>query len=140
MRIKITLASCNKGAIDFNYQHQIQELIYKEFLAKSNPEYASSLHRHGYVYERDKRFKLFVFSGILFHKPIRPAHGFTFNGTLSDSFTRSFQIASPINEFIQYLIVGIFKEGQEIKLGRQRLNVYCVETLSDPLEHIGSRV
>ena len=133
MRIKTTLASCSKGAIDFNYQHQIQGLIYKEFLAKSNPEYASSLHRHGYVYERDKRFKLFVFSGILFHKPIRPAHGFTFNGTLSDSFTRSFQIASPINEFI-------FKEGQEIKLGRQRLNVYCVETLSNPLEHIGSRV
>ena len=68
--VKITLVSCSKGAIDFNYQRQIQGLIYG-FLAKSNPEYASSLHKHGYVYERDKRFKLFVFSGIIFDKPIK---------------------------------------------------------------------
>lgn len=158
MRIKITLASCSKGAIDFNYQQQIQGLIYKGFLAKSNPEYASSLHKHGYVYERDKWFKLFVFSGIIFDKPIKVIgsnrsnssssfnglnglnglnclNGFLFHASPSNPFTFSFsfQIASPVNEFIQHLIDGIFRQGHEIELGTQCLNVHRVETLPDPL-------
>ncbi len=70
MRIKITLSADKSGIIDFNYQHQIQAIIY-EFLAKSNPDYSSWLHEQGYVCKNDKRFKLFVFSGITFHKQIK---------------------------------------------------------------------
>ena len=70
MRIKITLASEKSGCIDFNYQHQIQAILYS-FLARSDPDYASWLHEQGFAYKNDKRFKLFVFSGITFHGPIK---------------------------------------------------------------------
>jgi CRISPR-associated endoribonuclease Cas6 len=147
MRIKITLSAEKHGAIDFNYQHQIQGLIYS-FLSSSDPDYSSWLHEQGFIYEGDKNFKFFVFSGIIFHgaikitPPFSPSlikrgtggvNGFAFIGSPSNPFTLSFQIASPVHQFIQHLIEGIFKEGREIKLGRQPLQVYRVETLPDPL-------
>ncbi len=161
MRIKITLSADKSGIIDFNYQHQIQAIIY-EFLAKSNPDYSSWLHEQGYVYKNDKRFKLFVFSGITFHKQIKAIRsdntkrsnslnnlngssgvsglnglnrstGFSFKASSIDPFTFSFQIASPIGKFIQCLIDGIFREGNKIILGRQDVTIYRVETLPDPI-------
>ena len=149
MRIKITLSTEKPGIIDFNYQHQIQGLIYS-FLSSSDPDYSSWLHEQGFVYDRDKNFKLFVFSGITFNAPIKinrsnssngssglnglnSLNGFFFHASPSNPFTLSFQIASPVHQFIQHLIEGIFKEGREIKLGRQALQVYRVETLPDPL-------
>ncbi|MBI5181334.1 MAG: CRISPR-associated endoribonuclease Cas6 [Nitrospirae bacterium] len=141
MRIKITFASEKSGIIDFNYQHQIQAVIYG-FLSRSDPDYASWLHEQGFVYKQDKRFKLFVFSGITFHGPIKikssshsnSLNGFSFIASLSNPFTFSFQIASPVDRFLQHLINGIFKEGNEIRLGRQSLNVNRVETLPDPVD------
>ena len=132
MQIKITLSADRSGVIDFNYQHQIQGLIYA-FLSSSDPDYSSWLHEQGFVYHRDKNFKLFVFSGISFHKPIKPNNGFAFISSPSNPFTLSFQISSPVRQFIQHLIDGIFKEGQEIHIGKQSLQVYRVETLPDPL-------
>lgn len=132
MRIKITLSVSGNGRIDFNYQHQIQAVIY-QFLARSDPDYASWLHEQGYVYHRDQIFKLFVYSGLIFHGPIRLDGCFAFEGSPSRPFTFSFQIASPVNQFIQHLIDGIFKEGNEITLGKQRADTLRVETLPDPL-------
>ena len=157
MRIKITLASEKSGCIDFNYQHQIQAILYS-FLARSDPDYASWLHEQGFAYKNDKRFKLFVFSGITFHGPIKikssnrsnrsissnrlnglsGLNGFSFTASSNNPFTLSFQISSPVNQFIQHLIDGIFRKGSEIRLGSQSLNVYRVETLPDPLENISS--
>lgn len=152
MRIKITLSSEKSGLIDFNYQHQIQALIYG-FLSRSDPDYSQWLHEQGYIYKRDKRFKLFVFSGITFHKPIKamrsngfryPAdlndlhslNGFLFNGSQNVPFTFSFQIASPVNKFLQHLIDGIFREGNEITLGYQMVSISGIEILQDPLNSI----
>lgn len=132
MRIKITLAASGNGRIDFNYQHQMQAIIY-QFLARLDPDYASWLHEQGYVYQRDQIFKLFVYSGLIFHGPIRLDGCFAFEGSPSRPFTFSFQIASPVNQFIQHLIDGIFKEGNEITLGKQRADILRVETLPDPL-------
>ena len=143
MRIKITSVIYNKGEIDCNYQHQIQAIIYR-FLANSNPDFAAWLHEDGYIYRRDQRFKLFVFSGIIFHGPIKITHSdgsdstnsssvFLFHASPTFPFTFSFQIASPVNKFLQHLIEGIFKEGQEISLSRQRVIVQQVESLPDPL-------
>jgi CRISPR-associated endoribonuclease Cas6 len=137
MRIKITLVVSGNGRIDFNYQHQIQAIIY-QFLARSDPDYASWLHEQGYVYQRDQIFKLFVYSGIIFHGPIRMDGSFAFEGSPSRPFTFSFQIASPVNQFIQHLIDGIFIEGNEITLGPQRADIFRVETLPDPLNGTGN--
>lgn len=148
MRIKITLSSEKSGIIDFNYQHQIQALIYG-FLSRSNPDYSRWLHEQGYICRRDKRFKLFVFSGITFHKPIKATcsnglrysgdlndllslNGFLFDGSMNAPFTFSFQIASPVNEFIQHLIDGIFREGNEITLGYQTVLISRIEILPVP--------
>lgn len=187
MRIKITLSADRPAIIDFNYQHQIQALIYA-FLSTSNPDYSQWLHEQGFVCKKDKRFKFFVFSGILFHGPIKiirsgntnhanneinqysvgtsllltkdemkerlKSHeippdieyppnnfsnsngGFSFKASQSNHFTFSFQIASPVDQFIQHLVDGIFTEGQAVRLGRQTFNVYQVETLPDPLNHL----
>ncbi len=163
MRIQITFSSHESGAIDFNYQHQIQAIIYG-FLANSDPDYAQWLHNQGFVYKKDKRFKLFVFSGITFNGPIktranRPSssngingpngvnglnasaglnrcnnrNGFSFNGSKNSPFTFTLRIASPVDKFIQHLVDGIFREGNEITLGRQKATIYRVETLPDPI-------
>lgn len=160
MRIKITFAVYKNGQIGFNYQHQIQSVIYK-FLSNSNPDYAEWLHKEGYVYKRDQNFKFFVFSGITFNGKIKikssnslsgsssssslnglnglsSLNGFTFTASPAHPFTFSFQIASPVNNFLQYLIDGIFKTGQEIYLGKQSIIVHRVETLPDPLGGLDS--
>ncbi|MBF8275021.1 MAG: associated protein Cas6 [Candidatus Brocadiaceae bacterium] len=151
MRIKITLSADKAGIIDFNYQHQIQAMIYG-FLSRSNPDYAQWLHQQGFVYKKDKRFKLFVFSGITFDGPIKITRsmstnrsgnsnrrdGFSFNASQTNPFTFSFQIASPVDTFIQHLIEGIFHEGNKIVLGRQMLNIHRVETLPDSLDNSNS--
>jgi len=80
MRIKITLAAIDNGRIDFNYQHQIQSVIYR-FLANSSPDYATWLHESGYVYQRDQRFKFFVYSGIIFNGPVKVLNGFNFQAS-----------------------------------------------------------
>jgi len=153
MRIKTTFSTDKSGVIDFNYQHQIQALIYG-FLSKSNPDYSQWLHQQGFVYKNDKRFKFFAFSGIAFHGPIKiirsnrlngsnglnglsgfiGLNGFSFKASHISPFTFSFQIASPVDKFIQHLIEGIFGEGQEVRLGKQTFSVCRVETLADPLE------
>lgn len=140
MRIKITLSVDRSGIIDFNYQHQIQAVIY-EFLAVSDPDYSSWLHEQGYIYKKDKRFKLFVFSGILFNGPIKTVRsdnfsGFSFYASPNNPFTFSFRIASPVDKFIQHLIDGIFREGSSILLGRQKATISRVETLPDPLHDL----
>lgn len=140
MRIKITLSVNSPCIIDFNYQHQIQTIIYK-FLARSNPDYSAWLHQQGFLYKNDKRFKLFVFSGITFNAPIRinnsnKPFGYALNAAFNSPFTFSFQIASPVDRFIQHLIEGIFREGSEITFGRETINVYRVETLSNPLDNL----
>lgn len=149
MRIKITLSVDKPGIIDCNYQHQIQALIYG-FLSKSNPDYSRWLHEQGYTYTRDKRFKFFVFSGILFHKSIKVVYtrsancsydidssgGFLFQGSKNEPFTFSFQIASPVHKFIQHLIDGIFHEGNKIILGHQKVSVSGIEVLPDPLNSL----
>ena len=162
MRIKTTFSTDKSGIIDFNYQHQIQALIYG-FLSKSNPDYSQWLHQQGFVYKNDKRFKFFAFSGISFHCPIKiirsnrlnslngsngliglsglsglnglnGLNGFSFKASHISPFTFSFQIVSPVDKFIQHLIEGIFGEGQEVRLGKQTFSVCRVETLADPLE------
>lgn len=135
MRIRITLSSNISGLIDFNYQHQILSIIYK-FISDSNPDFASWLHEQGFVCKNDKRFKLFVFSGITFNRPVRPSNagsrkGFSFNASNRSSFTFSFEIASPVGKFVQHLIEGLFYEGNEVTLGKQNVYIFRVETLPD---------
>src|SRR3989304_322776 len=137
MRIKITLAAFDNGRIDFNYQHQIQSVIYR-FLANSSPDYATWLHESGYVYQRDQRFKFFVYSGIIFNGPVKVLNGFNFQASQTHPFTFYFKISSPVNRFLQHLIEGIFKEGQDISLGHQKVIVHQVETLPDPLSSLDS--
>lgn len=139
MRIKITLQSHMPGIIDFNYQHQIQAIIY-DFLSYSNPDYSSWLHNQGYIYRREQRFKLFVFSGIIFHNQVKIIKGdrannhkggFSFKASNHQPFSFSFQIASPVEKFIRHLVEGIFQKGNEIPLGKQKTYVLLVETLQD---------
>lgn len=133
MRIKITFMSDRSGAVDFNYQHQIQAIIYK-FLNNSDPDYATWLHAQGYTYRREQNFKFFVYSGIDFHKPIAAGrNGFSFKASPVEPFTLSFQIASPVNKFVQHLVEGIFAEGQLVKFGNQTMCVRRVETLAEPI-------
>lgn len=157
MRVKISLAADKSGIIDFNYQHLILAVIYG-FLSRSNPDYAQWLHHQGFVYKKDKRFKFFVFSGITFNRPVKiispnrsngssdssgvngvkNRNGFSFNASPANPFTFSFQIASPVDKFLQHLIDGIFQEGCEITIGRQNITIHRVETLPEPLTGFSS--
>jgi len=72
-------------------------------------------------------------SGLNGSNGLNRSTGFSFKASSIDPFTFSFQIASPVEKFIQYLIDGIFREGNKIIPGRQDVTIYRVETLPDPI-------
>jgi len=107
MRIKIPLSADKSGIIDFNYQHQIQAVIYG-FLSKSNPDYAQWLHQQGFVYQKDKRFKLFVFSGITFDGPIKIIRSMSTNRSSSSNGLNELGELIGLNGLIGFICLNCY--------------------------------
>jgi CRISPR-associated endoribonuclease Cas6 len=113
MRIKLTLFPANgKVILPVSYNYFLTSLIYK-IIKNSSEDYSRFLHDEGYKLEESKKgFKLFTYSMLTSKK-------FKIGGE-KIIFLNShvqWQISSPLDNFIQHLVTGVFAEGQEIEIG-----------------------
>ncbi len=111
--------------IPFSYSHDLTAVIYG-FLARSSRDYARFLHDEGYR-AGTKRFKLFTFSQLLL-----PERRIAPEGLVCLSPQISWQIASPISEFVEHLATGLLQLGQ-MRLGAIAFIVERVEVAPQPV-------
>lgn len=110
--------------IPFSYAHALAAVIYK-FLDRSSHDYARFLHDEGYRLGT-KRFKLFTFSQLLI-----PQRTITPEGLVCSSERISWQIASPVTEFVEHLAAGLLQVGG-MRLGERYFTIVRVEVALQP--------
>lgn len=114
MRIKI-LADVGDGiTLPINYNYQLAGVIYR-FLAESDPEYASFLHKEGYA-AAEKRFKLFTFSQLMAERRRITGDKIHFRSTLTWS------VSSPVERFLSHFADTLLTEGR-LSIGQHELRV-----------------
>lgn len=111
--------------IPFAYAHALTAVIYK-FVARSSLDYARFLHDEGYRSGR-KRFKLFTFSQLLI-----PQRRITPEGIVCLSGQLTWEIASPITEFVEHLAAGLLQLGT-MRLGVNQFEIERVEVAPAPI-------
>jgi CRISPR-associated endoribonuclease Cas6 len=139
MRVKLTLFPAKrKVVLPINYNYFLTSLIYK-IIHNSSEDYSAFLHDEGYkLGESKKGFKLFTYSMLKSKKIKIDGEKIIFLNSHVE-----WQISSPLDNFIQHLVTGVFAEGQgiEIKPGLNSLSslnvssrflIERVETLSKP--------
>ena len=107
MRLKLRCEMNETGLIPYNYNHQLQNVIYR-LIQKSSPEFSAFLHNIGFI-DGNKPFKLFTFSKLLFADYTATQRGF--EGVKEFSIL----ISTPIKESYEHLVLGIFAK-QEFEL------------------------
>lgn len=125
MRIILTLKPDQApGIIPFAYAHALTAVIYG-FLNHSSHSYARFLHDEGYRSGK-KRFKLFTFSQLLI-----PKRRITHEGIVCLSEQITWQISSPIPEFVEHLACGLLQLGR-MRLGAKEFEIERVEVAPAP--------
>jgi CRISPR-associated endoribonuclease Cas6 len=110
--------------ISFDYAHALTAVVYG-FLDSASHDYARFLHDEGYR-SGTKRFKLFTFSQLLV-----PDRKIEKEGLVCLSSEISWQISSPISEFIEHLAQGLLSLGR-MRLGENEFGIERVEVLLAP--------
>jgi CRISPR-associated endoribonuclease Cas6 len=132
MRIKLTLVPAAKTVtLPISYNYFLTSLIYR-FIHNSSRDYSHFLHDEGYrLGDSKKGFKLFTYSMLQSEKVEVNWDRISFG---KEPVT--WQIASPVDAFVQHLVTGVFAEGQEIKIGPEgqevRFLIENVENLPRP--------
>lgn len=139
MRIKLTLFPANgKVILPVSYNYFLTSLIYK-IIHNSSEDYSRFLHDEGYrLGESKKGFKLFTYSMLTSKKFKIGGEKIIFLNSHVE-----WQISSPLDNFIQHLVTGVFAEGQKIDIrpssssssrsnGLNRFLIERVETLPRP--------
>lgn len=127
MRLKLTLVQERKTeALPLNSNYYISAAIYRT-LERSSPEFSDLMHRYGYSNPDDRRkFKLFTFSNL--DVPERKIDGARL---LSFSKTISFTLSSPMDDFLQHLVTGLFSDGTFF-IDTARFQKGEIQSLPDP--------
>lgn len=125
MRIKVTLHALRSGTeLPLNYQHAVASLIYAR-LSSGSLSFAAQLHDVGFRTD-NRTFKLFTFSRL--HTDEAHVSG---NRLILDRPQVSFQISSPISEFIEHLKIGL-SNPQELNIGHAVLRLVDIEDIPAP--------
>ena len=125
MRIKLTLqTSSTKCTIPLNYNYFLTSAIYHT-LETSSPAYSSFLHNHGYQYN-SKKFKLFTYSQLFAEK-----RRIVDNTLQILSTDVTWYLTSPMDDFVQSFVDGLFNKGQFI-IGGYTFALLRAETLQEP--------
>lgn len=125
MRVKLTLASLQRGArLPLDYQFAVASLIYVT-LSDASEDFATRLHDDGFKVEK-RRFKLFTFSRI------RPQRGRVIKDhLLLEEPQISFQLSSPVADFIEYFVSGLFQR-EIFNIAGVNFRLEGAETLPQP--------
>jgi CRISPR-associated endoribonuclease Cas6 len=103
MRVKLTLIALKRAtALPLNYQHAVASLVYST-LAHASAEFASRLHDEGFNAD-GRTFKLFTFSRL----NARRARVASDRLLLEDP-TVTLQISSPVSDFVEHFVGGLFQ-------------------------------
>ncbi len=131
-RIKLTLTPTTKTvSLPISYNYFLTSLIYR-FINTSSQDYSRFLHDEGYrLGESKKGFKLFTYSMLQSEKVKVTGDRISF-----DKGPVTWQIASPVDAFLQHLVTGVFAEGQTVRIGPEggeaAFIIQSVETLPKP--------
>jgi CRISPR-associated endoribonuclease Cas6 len=125
MRVKLTLAALRqRAALPLNYQHAVASLIYA-VLGQASAEFATRLHDEGFN-DGGRSFKLFTFSRL----DARSARIAGETLLLEDPAV-SFQISSPVADFIEHFVEGLFR-AETFRIADAAFRLEGVETLAPP--------
>jgi CRISPR-associated endoribonuclease Cas6 len=126
LRVKLTLAAAQKGAVlPLNYQYTVASLIYST-LGNASTEFASKLHEEGFVAE-GKKFKLFSFSRLTTVNSRVAGDKLVLNDP-----TIFLQVSSPVEEFIEHFVAGLF-QSQTFNIAGTHFHLEQAETLPAPV-------
>jgi CRISPR-associated endoribonuclease Cas6 len=127
MRIKLTFRALNeKASIPINYNHAVSALIYKT-VAESSPEFAAELHERGFTAE-NRQFKLFTFSRIETKQAFVDKRA---SRILLNNPYIKLQISSPVNEFLNNFVRGLFAQSS-FRIDKSEFLLADAETLDTP--------
>jgi CRISPR-associated endoribonuclease Cas6 len=126
MRVKLTLLASKRATqLPLNYNHAVASLIYDTLGSASN-EFATRLHDEGF--ETDgRRFKLFTFSRLAPRRS-RLAGGCL----LLEDPALSMQISSPVSEFVEHFVSGLFRR-KDFNIAGASFTLHQAETLNAPV-------
>ena len=125
MRIKLILAATQSNSfLPINNNHAIASLIYHT-IGSSSHEFAKFLHEEGFA-GGNRNFKMFTFSRL------RPEHA----QLVRDQYRLlkpavELQISSPITEFVEHFVTGLF-QAQTFHLTGTQFTLQSAETLPMP--------
>jgi CRISPR-associated endoribonuclease Cas6 len=123
--MKLTLTALKRATLlPLNYQYAVASLIYTT-LGNASAEFASRLHDEGYSTE-GRRFKLFTFSRLA------PRRSRTAGDQLLlEDPTVSLQISSPVGDFIEHFVTGLF-QSETFNIAGAHFKLEQAETLPAP--------
>jgi CRISPR-associated endoribonuclease Cas6 len=126
MRIKLKLSFIGANrTLPLNSNYFQTALIY-HIINSSSSEYSAFLHDQGYAFEGHKQFKFFTYSQFIV--PQKRIEG---ENLICLSREIYWQISSPIAEFVQHLVLGLY-EHNEVNLQEARLRMETVEAVPEP--------
>lgn len=125
MRVKLSLrADTPRPTLPLNSNHAVAGLIYRT-LGQSSADFAARLHDTGFADEH-RRFKLFTFSRLAF----RRSH-VSENRLVLDDPAAELQLSSPVGEFIEHFVAGLF-QGAEFHIAGCPFTLTGAETVAPP--------
>ncbi|HEX8142892.1 MAG TPA: CRISPR-associated endoribonuclease Cas6 [Pyrinomonadaceae bacterium] len=126
MRVRLTLlASKQATLLPLNYNHAVASLIY-DTLGSASTEFATRLHDEGFK-TGGRSFKLFTFSRLA---PRRSR--LAGDRLLLEDPTLSMQISSPVSEFVEHFVSGLFQR-ETFQIAGASFTLQQAETLSAPV-------
>jgi CRISPR-associated endoribonuclease Cas6 len=134
MRVRLTLRATKPATtLPLNYNHAVASLIY-ETLGSASIDFAARLHDEGFKAD-GRRFKLFTFSRLM---PRRSR--LTGDRLLLEDPIISVQISSPVSEFVEHFVTGLF-QCETFNIAGAQFTLQQAETLTPPTftDHMGLR-
>ena len=124
--MKLTLIALKRATqLPLNYQYAVASLIYTT-LGNASVEFASRLHDEGYRAE-GRKFKLFTFSRLTTHRS-----RIVGDQLLLDDPMISFQISSPVGDFIGHFVTGLF-QSETFAIAGAHFRLLQPEILAPPI-------
>lgn len=129
MRIKLKTEPLSpKASLSFNYNYSFSSMIYA-ILSRSSSQYADFLHEEGYK-SGNKRFKFYTFSRPWVERQqVRNGRIYVLPGGVT------WQISSPVEDFLNNLVNGLFKAGELVLADEHSTNYFHIkqiETITVP--------
>src|SRR2546421_198581 len=134
MRVILTLLATKQATLlPINYNHAVGSLIY-DTLGNASTDFASRLHDEGFLSD-GRRFKLFTFSRLTTRRSRIKG-----NQLLLEDPTVTLQISSPVAEFVENFVTGLF-QSDSFNIAGARFTLQQAKTLPSPTftEHMNFR-